>query len=570
MSSTRWEIQTGTFTRAQIKSLAEQLEISPFLAQLLTQRGFESAQAIDRYLSPGLRHLPHWQDWPAVEPAANLICQLIARQKKIAVWGDYDVDGISATALLALFFKQRANTSVVPVIPHRSWGYGLNAEKIEQLHADGVQALITVDCGITATREIARARELGMTTIITDHHTPAPRLPAADAIVNPRISPCPAPQLAGVGVAFYLTAALNNLLPGSKIDIRTSLDLVALGTVADLVPLDEQNRIVVKNGLLLLQEGGRPGIAALKEVCELAPDAKVGTGEIAFGLAPRLNAAGRIGDPNLAFQLLVAQDRESAANIAKKLDTLNQQRKKLEETTCAEAHSLAENQQARQGLVLYQQHWDGGIIGIVASKMVETFYRPCLMLTREKDMLKGSGRSISEVNLYQALAECENELEQFGGHRLAAGLSLRPDRLQAFTLAFHQAVRRQIGDTQPVRGIKIDALLPFSDIDLPLIQELDLMQPFGTGNRRPVFQSQPVTIQKMRFFGKGKNKHLELKLRSTQTRGTFQAIGWNMAEKWKHVLKHNIPYHLAFRPQKSTYKGLTSINLQLEDIKVCQ
>ncbi len=570
MSSTLWEIQSTTLPQSQIKSLAAQLEVSPLLACLLAQRGFESAQAMDRYLSPGLRHLPHWKDWPAVEPAANTICQLLGQQKKIAVWGDYDVDGISATALLALFFRQRANTNIVPVIPHRSWGYGLNTEKIEQLHASGVQALITVDCGITALKEIKRARELGMVTIVTDHHTPAQTLPVADAILNPRILPCPAPQLAGVGVAFYLAAALNNLLPGSSLDIRNFLDLVALGTVADLVPLDEPNRILVKNGLLLLQEARRPGIAALKTVCSLATDAKVGTGELSFGLAPRLNAAGRIGDPELSFQLLVTQDSKTAISVAKKLDRLNEERKKLEETTCIEAQTLAEQQQTAQGLVLYQQHWDGGIIGITASRMVETFYKPCLMLTRDNDRLKGSGRSISQVDLYQALAECENQLEQFGGHRLAAGFSLQPDKIQAFTLAFDQAVRRQIGEIQPARSIKIDALLPFSDIDLPLIQELDLMQPFGTGNRKPTFQSQPVTIQAMRVFGQGKTKHLELKLQSAQSKGIFQAVGWNMAQKWKDVLRQNTPYLLAFRPKRSSYRGLTSINLQLEDIKICQ
>ena len=201
MSSTRWELQHTTFTQSQIENLAGRLEISPLLARLLTQRGFESAQAMDRYLSPGLRHLSHWKDWPAVESAADIICRLVDQHKKIAVWGDYDVDGISATALLALFFKQRAQTDIIPVIPHRSWGYGLNTQKIEQLHASGVQALITVDCGITALKEIQRARELGITTIVTDHHTPASSLPVADAVVNPRILPCPAPQLAGVGVA---------------------------------------------------------------------------------------------------------------------------------------------------------------------------------------------------------------------------------------------------------------------------------------------------------------------------------------------------------------------------------
>ncbi len=565
--TSQWDIQNTTLPREKIQSLAKQLEISPLLAALLVQRGLEDAGAIDRYLSPGLRHLPHWKDWAAVQKAAQTICNSIASGHKIAVWGDYDVDGITATALLFLFFKKRLNLEIVPILPHRSWGYGLNTDEIDKLAAQGVKTLITVDCGITAKKEIAHAKKLGLTTIITDHHTPA-ELPDADAILNPCLAPCPVPHLAGVGVAFYLAAALNNLLPNKKLDIREYLDLVALGTVADLVPLSEQNRILVKNGMLLLQEAKRIGIAALKKACGLTPDAPVGTGEISFELAPRLNAAGRIDNPTLSFELLTTTDKTQATRIAAQLEKLNTRRKELEKTTCDEAKKLALTQESSNSLVLYAPHWDGGIIGIAASKMVETFYKPCLMITKDGDQLKGSGRSISQIDLYQALDACQNELQQFGGHRMAAGFSLLPKQLPKLAASFEKAVCKQLGEQKPVRNIAIDALLPFSDIDLALLQEIELMQPFGTGNRRPIFQSQPVTVQAIRTFGSKESKHLELKLQSTVTKGSFQAIAWNMADKWQNVLRENTPYILAFRPQKSTYRGLTSINLQLEDIKV--
>ncbi len=562
----QWDIQNKTLPQEKIKSLAKQLEISPLLAGLLIQRGFEDAGAMDRYLSPGLRHLPHWKDWTAVQKAAETVCNSIVCGHKIAVWGDYDADGITATALLFLFFKKRLNLEIVPIIPCRSWGYGLNTNEIDNLAKQGVKTLITVDCGITAGTEIAHAKKLGLTTIITDHHMPA-ELPDADAILNPCLAPCPVPHLAGVGVAFYLAAALNNLLSGERIDIRDYLDLVAIGTVADLVPLSEHNRILVKNGMLLLQEARRPGIAALKKACGFATDATVGTGEISFGLAPRLNAAGRIDNPTLAFELLTTNDKSQAVHIAGQLEKLNTQRKELEKTTCNEAKEQALAKEGSNCLILYAPHWDSGIIGVVASKMVEIFYKPCLMITKDNDQLKGSGRSIAQIDLYQALDECKNELKQFGGHRMAAGFSLLPEQLPKLAAAFDKAVCKQLGEQKPVRNIAIDALLPFSDINLALLQEIELMQPFGIGNRQPIFQSQPVTVQAIRTFG---SKHLELKLQSTDiTKGSFQAIAWNMADKWQNILRENTPYILAFRPQKSTYKGLTSINLQLEDIKVC-
>lgn len=567
--TSQWDIQNRTLPQEKIQSLARQLEISPLLAGLLVQRGFEDVGAMDRYLSPRLRHLPHWKDWTAVQKAAETVCNSVVCGHKIAVWGDYDVDGITATALLFLFFKKRLNLKIVPVLPCRSWGYGLNTNKIDELAKQGIKTLITVDCGITATTEIAHAKKLGLTTIITDHHMPA-ELPDADAILNPCLTPCPVPHLAGVGVAFYLAAALNNLLSGERLDIRDYLDLVALGTVADLVPLCEQNRVLVKNGMLLLQEAKRPGIAALKKACGFATDAHVGTGEISFGLAPRLNAAGRIDNPTLSFELLTTNDKSQAAHIAGQLEKLNTHRKELEKITCDEAKKQALAKENSNSLVLYAPHWDSGIIGIVASKMVETFYKPCLMITEDNGGLKGSGRSIAQIDLYQALDECKNELKQFGGHRMAVGFSLLPEQLPKLATAFDKAVCRQLGEQKPVRNIAIDALLPFSDIDLTLLQEIELMQPFGIGNRQPIFQSQPVTVQAIRTFGSKESKHLELKLQSTGTaKGSFQAIAWNMADKWQNILRENTPYILAFRPQKSTYRGLTSINLQLEDIKVC-
>ena len=565
---TTWKLKTpppeAALDEARQRSFAERLEVSPLLVHLMTLRGLSSDSDMDKFLSPGLRHLHPLDKWPGIEEGAALLLSAVESGRKIAVWGDYDVDGITATALVKDFMACRG-IDVIHHIPDRQdFGYGLHADGIRSLAEQGTTLLITVDCGIANAEEIREAKALGMQVIVTDHHLPGHELPPADVIINPKLGGWPSPNLAGVGVAFLLMGALNRILPGPQADIRDFLDLVALGTVADVVPLDEQNRIMVKNGLLLIKEGRRPGIQALKEISGLDPEESVGTGAIGFALAPRINAAGRIGDPDLAVRLLLEKDREAARQLATQLDKLNAKRKVEEQRILEEAIIQAESQLHLPGLVLHSEHWHSGIIGLVASRIVERFHRPCLILTKENGIFKGSGRSTPTFDLYQALLSCKQCLYKFGGHRQAAGLKLEPFQLANLKDLFAWAVEEQLGANPAPPVLELDAVLPFGQVDAILLKELELLQPFGQGNPRPIFLSPPLTVLKHRFFGQ--KKHLELHL-SDATDGTnLRAVAWRQGERWQGVPLDSKRLTIAYTPRLSKFNGLLQIELAVQDI----
>ncbi|EMG36780.1 exonuclease RecJ [Desulfocurvibacter africanus PCS] len=559
----RWIFRHSDQAPAETESWAHELGVSPLLAALLWQRGLRTLRDMDVFLSPGLRHLAKPGDFPGLDDAARVLAQGLEQGLPMAVWGDYDVDGVTATALVTDVLARRG-FAVRHYLPNRmEEGYGLNLQGIEQLAAEGVRLLLTVDCGITSTVEIARARELGMTVVVTDHHLPGSELPAAHGMCNPRLAPCPCDSLAGVGVAFLLMAAVNRLLPGAPCDMREVLDLVALGTLADVVDLNGQNRILVKNGLLLIAEGRRPGIFALKEAACYNPTAPMGAGQVVFGLAPRINAAGRLGQADLALELLLAPDRETARPLAAKLDAMNSERKHEEERITAEALAQADTQLHRVGLVLSSPGWHHGVIGIVASRMVEAFYRPVLILSEEDGLLKGSGRSIDEFDLHQGLCACAALLTGFGGHRQAAGLRLRASELDALREAFDQAVRNQVGDAPLAPRMKLDGLLAFGLIDQRLLRELELLQPFGMGNPEPVFLHSGAMVRAHRIFA---GKHVSLDLRDEASGVTLKAKAWRQAESLPHAVLGK-PISLAFTPKINSYNGLDQVELHIKDWK---
>lgn len=534
------------------------------LVDLMCLRGLTAEADMERFLGAKLRHLLPLDRWPGVEAGAALIADAIQAGRKIAVWGDYDVDGITATALVKDFLSNRG-VEAVHFIPDRlDFGYGLHAKGIRDLAEQGVGLLLTVDCGIANTQEIDDARSLGMRVVVTDHHLPGQELPRADAVINPKIGDWPSPHLAGVGIGFLLMGALNRILPGPQIDIRDYLDLVALGTVADVVPLDEQNRILVRNGLLLIQEGRRPGLQALKEVSGLDPDEGVGTGAIGFALAPRINAAGRIGDPDLAVRLLLEKNPEEARLLAAQLDRLNSKRKLEEQRILEEAIIQAESQLHLPGLVLHSEHWHSGIIGIVASRIVERFHRPCLILTKENGIFKGSGRSTPSFDLYQALLSCKQCLNRFGGHRQAAGLKLEPFQLANLKELFAWAVEEQLGANPAPPVLELDAKLPFALITDVLLKELDLLQPFGQGNPRPIFLSPPLTVLRHRYFGQ--KKHLELHVSDTTDGTTMRAVAWRQGERWQGTSLAGRNLTMAYTPRRSRFNGLLQFELAVQEI----
>ncbi len=549
-----------------LETWARGLSISPRLAGMLWNRGLRTQEDMDVFLSPGLRHLAPPESIPGLAEAARALAGALERGERLAVWGDYDVDGVTSTALMVEFLRLRGH-GIIPYIPARlEEGYGLSMPGLERLAAQGVSTVLTVDCGISAVEEVRRARELGLSLVITDHHLPGESLPEALAVANPKLGDCPGRDLAGVGVAFFLACALNRMLPGQALDMRRFLDLVALGTLADVVSLTGQNRVLVKNGLLLIAEAGRPGIMALKDVAGYAPKARLEASQVSFGLAPRINAAGRLGRADEALSLLLARDLAEAGPYAATLDQLNTQRRQEENEISEQAldQAKAQAQAGEPALVLHAPHWHQGVIGIVASRVVEAHYRPTLILTGDGPKLKGSGRSIPEVDLHRALSDCQEHLLTFGGHHQAAGLSLAPENLEALTRDFRARVAAQLaqgGDAQPRPTLRLDGELPFGEIGQMLLKELDMMGPFGCGNAEPVFCSPPVSVRSRRVFG---NNHVTLELRDPDAGVTLRAKAWRMAESLGAEVAGKT-LRLAFTPRLDCYNGLASVELRVRD-----
>jgi len=548
------------------ESMADALSVSPLIVDILWNRGLTSVADMDRFLSPGLRHLVDPETIPGLGKAADVLAEGLAAGRKLAVWGDYDVDGITATALVMQFLSLRG-IDVLHHLPNRlEEGYGMNVEGVERLAAEGATMLLTVDCGISDIAPVARARELGMVVVVSDHHIPGDVLPDGHAVCDPGLEPgCSCCDLAGVGVAFMLMGALNRRLPGPPVDVRPLLDLVALGTIADVVPLTGQNRILVKNGLLLIKEAKRPGMAALKVVSEYERGAELGAGQIGYNIAPRINAAGRMGGPDRALELLLADSFDAAMPIAEELNRINMERRRQEQEISDEAMVQAANMSDRLGLVLHSDHWHPGIIGIVASRVVEKFYRPTLILCTAEDgsLYKGSGRSIPEFDLYEGLKGMSGVLNGFGGHKQAAGLSILPGDLDALRDAFHAQVEAALGPEPLTPTLKLDRELPFAAITHTLLKELDLLQPYGVGNAEPLFGSAPVTVEEVRLFGR-EREHVKLTLADASTGARLPGKAWRSADDFPRDLRGRM-LRFAFTPKIDTYQGIPKIDLRIRD-----
>lgn len=550
---------------ATLQPLADRLDISPSFASLLWRRGFQDLDTMSRFLAPNLRFLAPLDEWPDFARAAKVLCAALEQGRSLLVWGDYDVDGITSTALVKDFMRFHGIGTRHHIPSRLEAGYGLNAAVIEKLAEEGVGCILSVDCGISDIEPVARAKELGITVIISDHHLPGDELPRADAICNPRLSPCPCPALAGVGVAFLLMAACNNILAektGRKADMREYLDLVALGTLADVVELTGQNRILAKNGLLALGSGKRPGIAALKSVCNQSPSAMLEASQVVYMLAPRINAAGRMGKSDIAVELMLTEDRDKAARLARELDSLNMARREEEKDIMAEAVEQGKAQVAagRMGLILHAPHWHPGIIGIVASRIVEILHRPAVVLCSERGAIKGSGRSVADFDLHAALTACSELFVAFGGHKQAAGVTLAEENLAKFVERFDAIAKQELGGEAKPPAVSIDAELPFGDAaDFTFLKELELLHPFGPGNPEPVFLSPPVIVKSVQTRNGGLNltefthKDTGITLRGKTWR---EHLALPAAMKGKTV-------RLAYTPHIDRYNGVASVELKL-------
>ena len=574
----QWQFRPPKHTE-DIPFIARELDISTFLADILLRRGFKDVQEMDRFLAPKLARLTPPKDWPEIPKAAKIVADKLLQHKKIVIWGDYDVDGITATTL-CLDVLEHHGIRAGYHLPHRHHeGYGLNIAKIEELHAQGYEILLTVDCGISNLKAVERAKELGMTVIISDHHLAPKDLPVADAICNPRIMPpesTPCQELAGVGVAFYLMAQVNRLLAeglGHKpFCMDLVLDLVALGTLADLMPLTGENRILVAGGLKHIAQARRKGIAALKVMAHVNVSQEMKSTEISFRLVPRLNASGRMRHADTALHLLRTRDPQEAMRLAQELDALNTTRRSEEEKILQEARVQAKKalKTYSSSLVLYGSNWHPGVIGIVASRIVEEFGRPTFILCDAGDHLKGSGRTLGDLDLHGMLTEISSCLISFGGHRAAAALNVRRENLEQLKQRFDASAQRHLS-SQPER----QTLLLEGEINLSqafcaeTLEEIALLEPFGQKNPEPIFATPPLLVQRHDYLGYDQ-KNILLTVWDAKAHIRMQAKGWRMAQTFPPPSLERKIVQLAFVLRLNIFRGIATPELEIKDIHILQ
>ena len=557
----------------QAASLASELGLHPLSARVLVHRGFRTPEAASAFLTDKLADLPDPFRMKGMVAAVDRLYRAVREKERITLYGDYDVDGVCSTSLLALFLRElgaRPNT----YIPHRlDEGYGLNLQAVEKIAAEGTRVLVTLDCGITSVAEISRAKELGLDVVVVDHHTVPPTLPPAVAVLNPHQPGCeyPTKHLCAAGVAFNLCMGLRKRLRDDgwfatrkEPNLKALLDLVAMATVADVVPLTGANRILVHHGLQELSAGRRHGVRALKEVAGLEADSPITAGQVGYRLGPRINAAGRLHDASLGLQLLCSESLDAARSLAQVLDRANAERQGIESGILTEALAqAAERAEQSRGFVLYADGWHPGVIGIVASRVVERFHRPTVMVGVKDGVGKGSARSIEGFHLYDAISGCADLLARFGGHKHAAGLTVEARHLPAFREAFERIARQRLTPEDLIPRCKVDAVVSVNELDERAVEALQRLGPFGQGNPEPVLVLRhQVARPRVLPHKSGGAGHLKLALVDAPS---VDAIGFGMADR---LALTEGPVDLAFQASFDTFRGQRRLSLKLKDLRI--
>jgi single-stranded-DNA-specific exonuclease len=558
MSTRNWTIEPCDQER--VRALARDLSLSEITASVLVRRGYADSESARAFLDgESVEHDPFLLGDMAV--AVDRIRTAVAAGTTICVHGDYDVDGICSTALAVLTLRE-LGADVRWHLPSRfEEGYGLSRETVDRLASEGVGLLITVDCGITAVAEVAAARGQGLDVIVTDHHRPGETLPDCP-IVATRPSAYPFPELCGTGVVHKLAQALLGV---DHPAVARHLDLVALATIADVVPLVDENRALTHAGLRTLARTQKPGLRALMQSAQVDPAAIESTA-VGFRLGPRLNAAGRLGRPDVALALVLAEDAGEATRLAGELERLNRERQAVEERILREAVALVESwpeeRQARRGYVLAGENWHEGVIGIVASRLVERFGRPVVMIAGGRELWKGSGRSVGSFDLHGALAACSAELVRFGGHRAAAGLTIRPEQIDAFATAFATHTDAVLVEEDLVPVTVVDAIVPASALTLDLAHELERLAPFGLAN--PDVTLLVPSCEAVDPAAVGDGKHLRFRVRQHgQDAGSAIAFGFGGEVD---RLRRTVLYDVVFRLKENRWNGMVSPQLVVRSL----
>jgi single-stranded-DNA-specific exonuclease len=561
----RWTIKTKP-DQEKIHQLAQELNVDELVATLLIQRGITSFDQAKTFFRPSLDHLHDPFLMKDMDVAVNRIENAIANQENILVFGDYDVDGTTAVSLVASYLKS-FYPNIATYIPDRyAEGYGISFQGIDFAEDNGFTLIIALDCGIKSIDHVAYAKEKNIDFIICDHHRPGDSLPDAVAVLDPKRDDCnyPYDELCGCGVGFKLIQALSQNRNQTIDDLIPYLDLVATAIAADIVPITGENRVLAHFGLQVINASPRPGIAAL--IQQIKKQSLTIT-DVVFVIAPRINAAGRIKHGNHAVELLTEFNLEQAQQFAKEIEDYNSERKGLDKQITQEALLQIEenNEQERFTSVVFQENWHKGVIGIVASRLIETYYRPTLVFTKSRDYYAASARSVRGFDVYNALEACSEHLEQFGGHKYAAGMTLKAENYETFKAAFEKVVQETIDSELLTPEIEVDAEINFLDINPKLIRILKQFEPFGPQNMTPVFVTKNAIDTGYPKFMGANNEHIRLFVKQNNSEG-FAAIGFNLANK-KDIVANQKPFQMAYCIDENEWNGQLSLQLRLKDIQ---
>jgi single-stranded-DNA-specific exonuclease len=559
----RWNILEAN--SAKVAGLQSALKIHPILCELLVQRGIEDFDKAKQFFRPALSDLHDPWLMKDMDKAVTRITKAFDANESIMVFGDYDVDGTTSVATLYQFLKD-LHPTIDFYIPHRyREGYGVSKMGIDHAKATGISLIISVDCGIKSTELITYAKSLGIDFIICDHHLPDPILPPAVAILNAKQIDCgyPYKELCGCGVVFKLITALAQAynLPDSS--YLQYLDLVATAIAADIVPLIDENRTMAYFGLEKVNENPSHGILALLELAKQNRPIRISN--LVFAVAPRINAAGRMDDAKKAVQLFIEKEYQGALDVASLLQQDNLDRREADSSISEEAFAEIENDPVhlnKKSTVVFQPHWHKGVVGIVASRLIERHYKPTIVLTQNGDIVSGSARSVQGFNLYEALHACREHLLGYGGHFAAAGMTLNIDQLEAFKEAFEKAVAERITPEQMVPEISINAQLPLDQISMQFFQIIAQMEPFGPDNMRPIFIAK--NVRDTGYSKLVKEAHISFNL--TQGNNSVRGIGYNMPDKIS-IVKSGQPFDVVFQLQLNEWQGTQSVQIQVIDLK---
>ncbi|PJB29431.1 single-stranded-DNA-specific exonuclease RecJ [Candidatus Desantisbacteria bacterium CG_4_9_14_3_um_filter_40_11] len=544
--------------------ISAEVKISPILAKILVAKGITKSEDARRFLYPDLKDMHSPSLMKGVEQTVNRILQAVKDKQKIMIYGDYDVDGITATVLFVRVFRSMG-AEVLSYLPNRFVdGYGLSNQGIDYAVSNDVSLIITVDCGISAVDVVDYGNQSGLDIIITDHHEPKDVLPSAYAIVNPKQPGCSYPDkdLSGVGVALKIIHALMQTT-NVPVSFTALLALAAIGTVADIVPITGENRIIVRHGLKILSSTREPGLVSLLEVSGIRGKV-IDTADVGFKLGPRLNASGRMEDASLSLDLLLSHTHHEAIRLAKILDEKNTLRQQIQKEVFEEAKQLVGHPDNKKVIVVAKDNWHQGVVGIVASKMVNEYGRPAIVIAYDNENGKGSGRSIPQFHLLNSLTKCDALLQAYGGHKHAAGLSIKKEHVDEFRKMINVYADEVLTDEDMVQSMEVFEV-NLEEVTPKLVFELEnLLAPFGIGNPRPIFSSSSVGIADMpRIVG---NNHLKMKISSCLRQ--IDTIGFGLGGVWNGISANRKKVNIAYRPQMNEWDGMSTLQLSLKDIHV--